>query len=153
MGLCWCVTIDGLKLTTTIKKIKFFNPKQCDLTYDPSGVRASRPAAIEPAQSSSMSHQNYRETSDQYGGQEAPTDATPTAQVTQAKLVQYARQDWSKIVQLSAKFYSAQMSGKLPADHPVRWRYSSHERDGRPCGLDLSGGFYDCMYNSISLIL
>ena len=64
--------------------------------------------------------------------------------VTQAKLVQYARQDWSKIVELSTKFYAAQMSGKLPIGHPVRWRFSAHERDGRPCGIDLAGGYYDC---------
>ena len=38
------------------------------------------------------------------------------------------------------------MSGKLPVTHPVRWRMSAHETDGRPCGADLSGGFYDCKY-------
>jgi hypothetical protein len=52
------------------------------------------------------------------------TTAQPATTTTVPKLTQYARQDWGKIFQLSMKFYAAQMSGKLPSNHPVRWRYS-----------------------------
>ena len=134
-----------MKLQTTIRKIMIFNPKKCDLTYDPDGIRGQRetePAAHEPV-SVSATHRGTNPNGD------PETTPAPTPAPTQAKLVQYARQDWAKIVQLSTKFYSAQMSGKLPIDHPVRWRFSAHEKDGRPCGLDLAGGFYDCKYRYV----
>ena len=40
-------------------------------------------------------------------------------------------------------FYAAQESGTLRDDYPVRWRQSAHKNDGRQCGLDLEGGYYD----------
>lgn len=42
VGLCWCVTIDGLKLSTTIRKMIKFNSSSCQLTYDPTGIASSR---------------------------------------------------------------------------------------------------------------
>ena len=58
--------------------------------------------------------------------------------------MEYARHDWVKVINLSTKFYAAQESGKLEReDYPVRWRQSAHEKDGRQCGLDLEGGYYD----------
>lgn len=81
-----------------------------------------------------------------------PTKSVPLT-TTQPILKHYARQDWSKIVELSIKFYHAQMSGKLPVTHPVRWRMSAHETDGRPCGADLSGGFYDCKMRYIMIYI
>ncbi|CAN6269746.1 unnamed protein product [Urochloa humidicola] len=41
------------------------------------------------------------------------------------------------------QFFEAQRSGKLPADHRVRWRGDSALTDGFSQGVDLVGGYYD----------
>lgn len=44
-------------------------------------------------------------------------------------------------------FYLAQRSGKLPADNPIPWREDSALNDGGQNGEDLTGGWYDGMFN------
>ena len=63
VGLCWCVTIDGLKLSTTIRKMIKFKSTSCQLTYDPTGIAASREVNTAgelsyPQQSYGNSHEN-----------------------------------------------------------------------------------------------
>ncbi|XP_039820103.1 endoglucanase 13-like [Panicum virgatum] len=41
------------------------------------------------------------------------------------------------------QFFEAQRSGKLPADHRVKWRGDSALTDGFSQGVDLVGGYYD----------
>ncbi|XP_062184917.1 endoglucanase 13-like [Phragmites australis] len=41
------------------------------------------------------------------------------------------------------QFFEAQRSGKLPADHGVKWRGDSALTDGFSQGVDLVGGYYD----------
>ena len=73
-----------------------------------------------------------------------PVTTTTTQATTRAiKFIEYARHDWIKVINLSTMFYAAQESGKLRDNYPVRWRQSAHENDGRQCGLDLEGGYYD----------
>ena len=54
VGLCWCVTISGIKLQPTMRKMMKFQPKVCEVTYDPTGIREQRKkeAEILPEQSS-----------------------------------------------------------------------------------------------------
>ena len=44
--LCWCVTIKGMKLNTTLRPMLKFNPAKCKLTYDPTGIRESMTAKV-----------------------------------------------------------------------------------------------------------
>ncbi|CAO2037009.1 unnamed protein product [Urochloa humidicola] len=41
------------------------------------------------------------------------------------------------------QFFEAQRSGKLPADHRVKWRGDSALTDGFSQGVDLVDGYYD----------
>ncbi|ORX86793.1 Six-hairpin glycosidase [Basidiobolus meristosporus CBS 931.73] len=50
---------------------------------------------------------------------------------------------YTRNLELALWFYDAQRSGKLPPANRVPWRKSSHMDDGKPFGLDLSGGYYD----------
>ncbi|KAK9701238.1 hypothetical protein K7432_011803 [Basidiobolus ranarum] len=55
--------------------------------------------------------------------------------------IEYAT--YARNLELSIWFYEAQRSGKLPSNNRVPWRKSSHLDDGKPLGVDLSGGYYD----------
>ncbi|XP_042512490.1 endoglucanase 5 [Macadamia integrifolia] len=51
--------------------------------------------------------------------------------------------DYGDALIKSLKFFEAQKSGKLPANHQVNWRGDSGLRDGFQQEVDLVGGYYD----------
>ncbi|XP_022155052.1 endoglucanase 5 [Momordica charantia] len=51
--------------------------------------------------------------------------------------------NYGDAVDLSFLFLEAQRSGKLPADHRVKWRGDSGLKDGLAQGVNLVGGYYD----------
>ena len=137
VGLCWCVTIDGLKLSTTIRKMIKFKSSGCQLTYDPTGIAASREVNTSrehsnPQQSSGNSRENpgYAMSSSSQSFQDAPgmveknnynwkrenfylkrVKEAPTPRPT-VKYERYSKHDWSQVIKLSSQFYFAQMSGE-----------------------------------------
>ena len=125
-----------------------FNPTRCDDLYDPQGLREQNAQPEGPAvmgvasASASVIGQPMGDVGALVKSASPATTAAPTT-TSRPKLKHYARHDWAKVIRLSTQFYAAQESGKLREDNPVSWRMSSHESDGRPCGMDLSGGYYD----------
>ena len=137
-----------MKLNTTLRPMLKFNPTRCDDLYDPQGLREQNvqpegPAVMGVASASaSVIGQPMGDVGALVKSASPATTAAPTT-TSRPKLKHYARHDWAKVIRLSTQFYAAQESGKLREDNPVSWRMSSHESDGRPCGMDLSGGYYD----------
>ncbi|MBO4275694.1 glycoside hydrolase family 9 protein, partial [Microbispora triticiradicis] len=54
-----------------------------------------------------------------------------------------ASYNYTEALQKSIYFYEAQQSGKKPAWSRVEWRGDRTLNDGKPAGVDLSGGWYD----------
>ncbi|XP_027080015.2 endoglucanase 6 [Coffea arabica] len=55
----------------------------------------------------------------------------------------FAGHDYSQALSKSILFFEAQRSGYLPRNQRVQWRGNSGLNDGKPSGVDLTGGYYD----------
>ncbi|KAF2321613.1 hypothetical protein GH714_000638 [Hevea brasiliensis] len=51
--------------------------------------------------------------------------------------------NYGQALDMTFLFFEAQRSGKLPANHRVKWRSDSALKDGFLQGVDLVGGYYD----------
>lgn len=77
--------------------------------------------------------------------QPAKTTSTkrPTSKPTIGVTPKPGKYNYGEVLKLSILFYEAQRSGKLPKNNRVPWRKDSALKDGKPNGVDLTGGWYD----------
>jgi hypothetical protein len=58
--------------------------------------------------------------------------------------------NYGQALYLSSLFYEAQRSGRLPPDNRIPWRGDSALDDGKDNDVDLSGGWFDGEWPSLS---
>lgn len=88
----------------------------------------NRPISTQPARTTSTKRPTSKPT---IGAKPKPSE------------YKHGKYNYREVLKLSILFYEAQRSGKLPKNNRVPWRKDSALKDGKPNGVDLTGGWYD----------